>query len=923
MRSFIGFFNRLFGALRQSPGTARTVEIDEGRHIFDTSPDVIVVTDIQGNIVRINPSCEEILGYRPEEMTGRNAQAFIYPGDLDSTRNQMRALRRRGVSRIFEARYRHKSGRLVTLQWTGAWSSRVQQHYFFGRDMTAQKRDEATIREYAEREQFFIAAVESSNDAIITNNPDGVITAWNVAAEHLFGYAADEVIGKSVDIIVPDELRGDVRMTLAKIKAGEKVEHDETVRLTKDGRRINVSLSVSPLKSHSGAIIGGAKVVRDIGARKRAQAELIESEHLARAIIDTAMDAFIQLDDGGNVIDWSSKAEAMFGWSRDEIAGHNLRDFIILPDGRADNSERLAGFLQDAAKGITGRRYEAPSVRRDGEIIDNEISITALRRGDRYVINAFLRDVTERAQAERDRDRNREILDGIVENITIAILVKDVRDFRFILVNKAAEELWGLSRAEMLGKTAGDILPPATAEMIVANDVHLLQAGTNIFIGDHSIVTPDNKTRLVTSHRMLIRDRYGAAQYILGVVEDVTERRAEHNQLIKSQKMESIGQLTGGVAHDFNNMLTVITGTIDILADAVKDKPQLAAIAKLISEAADRGAELTGHLLAFARRQPLQPREIDVNALMTESEELLRRTLGENVDIELRLHQDAWPALVDPSQLSTSLLNLAVNARDAMPNGGELTLETGNAVLDDAYADSNPDVRPGNYVVVAVSDTGGGIPESIRGRVFEPFFTTKEVGKGTGLGLSMVYGFIKQSNGHIKVYSEEGQGTTFKLYLPRGAGAAAEAVDELPDAALVGGSETILVVEDDPLVRRSVNAQLRSLGYRSLTAANAAEALAIADTGEPFDLLFTDVIMAGGMDGRQLAEAMAKRRSSLKVLFASGYTEDAIIHHGRLDPGVHLLAKPYRKSELAGMLRRAIDGAEVFAAPPPAKTQAI
>jgi CheY-like chemotaxis protein len=225
--------------------------------------------------------------------------------------------------------------------------------------------------------------------------------------------------------------------------------------------------------------------------------------------------------------------------------------------------------------------------------------------------------------------------------------------------------------------------------------------------------------------------------------------------------------------------------------------------------------------------------------------------------------------------------------------------------------------------VVAVSDTGGGIPESIRGRVFEPFFTTKEVGKGTGLGLSMVYGFIKQSNGHIKVYSEEGQGTTFKLYLPRGAGAAAEAVDELPDAALVGGSETILVVEDDPLVRRSVNAQLRSLGYRSLTAANAAEALAIADTGEPFDLLFTDVIMAGGMDGRQLAEAMAKRRSSLKVLFASGYTEDAIIHHGRLDPGVHLLAKPYRKSELAGMLRRAIDGAEVFAAPPPAKTQAI
>ncbi len=864
MRSFIRFFNRLFGALPQSAGTAPTAEIDEGRHIFDTSPYLIVVTDVQGNIIRVSRSCEEILGYRSEEMTGRNAQAFIYPDDLDPTRDHMRALRRRNKSRIFEARYQHKSGSLVTLEWTGAWSNRTQQHYFFGRDMTAQKRNEATIREYAEREQFFIAAVQSSNDAIITKNLDGVITAWNAAAERLFGYAADEVIGKSIDIIVPDELRGEERLMLAKIKAGEKVEHDESVRLTKDGRRIDVSLSVSPLKSHSGAIIGVAKVVRDVSDRKRAEAKLIESEQLARAIIDTALDAFLQLDDGGNVIDWSPKAEAMFGWSRDEIVGHNLRDFIILPDDRAANRERLANFLQDTAKGVTGRRYEAPSLRRDGKIIDNEISITALRRGDRYIINAFLRDVTERVQAEKDRDRNREFLDGIVENIAVAILVKDARDFRFVLVNKAAEELWGLSRGQMLGKTAVEIFPPATAEMIVANDVHLLQTGTNAFIGDHSILTADNKTRLVTSHRMLIRDRQGAPQYILGVVEDVSQRRAEQNELIQSQKMVSIGQLTGGVAHDFNNMLTVITGTIDILADAVKDKPPLAAIAKLISEAADRGAELTGHLLAFARRQPLQPREIDVNALMTESEKLLRRTLGEQVDIELRLHQDAWPALVDPSQLSTALLNLAVNARDAMPNGGKLTLETGNAVLDDAYADSNPDARPGSYVVVAVSDTGGGIPETIRDRVFEPFFTTKEVGKGTGLGLSMVYG------------------------------------------------------------RRSVNAQLRSLGYRSLTAANAAEALAIADTGEPFDLLFTDVIMPGGMNGRQLAEAMAKRRSSLKVLFASGYTEDAIIHHGRLDPGVHLLAKPYRKSELAGMLRRAIDGAEVFTAtPPPAKTQAI
>ena len=278
--------------------------------------------------------------------------------------------------------------------------------------------------------------------------------------------------------------------------------------------------------------------------------------------------------------------------------------------------------------------------------------------------------------------------------------------------------------------------------------------------------------------------RRGDGYIINGFVRDITEKVAAEEQLKQAQKMESVGQLTGGIAHDFNNMLTVITGTIDILGDAVADKPQLAAIAKLISEAADRGAELTGHLLAFARKQPLQPRETDINALMVNSGKLLRPTLGEHIEIETILRPDVWPALVDPNQLSSALLNLAINARDAMPNGGKLTLETSNVVLDQNYAKTNADVPPGDYVLVAVSDTGQGIPEAIRNKVFEPFFTTKDVGKGTGLGLSMVYGFVKQSGGHIKVYSEEGHGTTFRIYLPR-AGAQAEPIarsaGQLPD----------------------------------------------------------------------------------------------------------------------------------------------
>src|SRR5262245_6149658 len=381
-----------------------------------------------------------------------------------------------------------------------------------------------------------------------------------------------------------------------------------------------------------------------------------------------------------------------------------------------------------------------------------------------------------------------------------------------------------------------------------------------------------------------------------------------NQKLRQSQKMEELGQLTGGIAHDFNNTLTVITGTIDILAEAVADKPQLAMITKLISEAADRGAELTAHLLAFARKQPLQPRETDISLLMLESAKLLRSTLGEHIEIETILKQDVWPALVDPSQLSSALLNLAINARDAMPRGGKLSLQASNVILDETDAAATGEIRPGSYVVIAVSDTGIGIPQAIRDKVFEPFFSTKEVGKGTGLGLSMVYGFVKQSGGHIKFYSEEWHGTTFQIYLPRADSAQSDKyAEKAPEAAIAGSSETILVVEDDALVRTYVTAQLHSLGYKTISAANASEALKIVESGAEFDLLFTDVIMPGAMNGRQLADEVAKRRSPLRVLFTSGYTEDAVVHHGRLDPGVLLLAKPYRKVELARMIRAALD----------------
>ncbi|OAF10874.1 ATP-binding protein [Bradyrhizobium neotropicale] len=389
---------------------------------------------------------------------------------------------------------------------------------------------------------------------------------------------------------------------------------------------------------------------------------------------------------------------------------------------------------------------------------------------------------------------------------------------------------------------------------------------------------------------------------------DVTRKRAAEEQLIQAQKMEAVGQLTGGIAHEFNNMLTVITGTIEILAEAVKNDPHLSTITKLISEAADRGAALTSSLLSFARKQSLLPSEIDVNELIEEVARLLLATFDKTIEIAIKLDHEVWPALVDKGQLSSALLNLALNARDAMAGGGKLTITTSNVVFGVRDAAAAGVGYAGDYVEIAITDTGTGIPQSNLGRIFDPFFSTKEVGKGTGLGLSMVFGFVKQSGGGIKVFSEEGRGTTFRIYLPKAETGAHRATGDSAHR-MVGGHETVLCVEDDHDVRNYMTLQLRSLGYKVITAANAAEALAIAAEGTPFDLLFTDIVMAGGMNGQELAERLVAARPSLRVLLTSGYAYDSLHAPGRAGHGAPLLTKPYRKAELARMLRRCLDTA--------------
>lgn len=396
--------------------------------------------------------------------------------------------------------------------------------------------------------------------------------------------------------------------------------------------------------------------------------------------------------------------------------------------------------------------------------------------------------------------------------------------------------------------------------------------------------------------------------HFVGVITDVTARREMSEQLHQAQKMDALGQLTGGVAHDFNNLLTVIMGNAEILSNRLEDK-KLARLAAMSLEAADRGSQLTQRLLAFARKQALQPRKVNVNAALKQTEDLLGRTLGEQIELQTAYGAGLWDAYVDASQLENAVLNLALNARDAMPKGGKLLLETENVRLEGGYSDDLPEAEPGHYVMVAVSDTGTGMPPEVRDRVFEPFFTTKTEGKGSGLGLSMVFGFVKQSGGHVKIYSEPGQGTTVKLYLPRATGGDTgdaplfEARGEPPQ-----GSEMVLLVEDDALVRQFGVEALTGLGYSVTAFPNGLEALAAVKDGLAFDILFTDVVLPGGMNGRQLADKVRKLRPDLKVLYTSGYTQNAIVHHGRLDKGVHLLNKPFRRAELGWKIRQVLDG---------------
>jgi PAS domain S-box-containing protein len=634
-------------------------------------------------------------------------------------------------------------------------------------------------------------------------------------------------------------------------------------------------------------------------------------EQLVQSVVDYAI---FMLDPEGHVATWNPGAERIKGYTADEIIGEHFSRFYTPDDRDARLPEKV---LEQAAK--EGRFVaEGWRVRKDGSRFWAAVVVDPIRQGDKLVGFAKItRDMTESREAN---------LATLESERRFRLLVQGVTDYAIYMLDpKGHVTNWNTGAQHIKGYTAEEIVGEHFSRFYTPEDVEARVPWKALETAEHegrfaaeAWRQRKDGTRFWASVVLdAIRDESGVLIGFAKVTRDLTERREaqvelERSQqtLFQSQKMEAVGQLTGGLAHDFNNLLTGIVGSLDLMKQRLAQGRinELERYITAAQGAASRAATLTHRLLAFSRQQTLEPKAVDANRLVMNMEELVRRTVGPSIEIETVLAAGLWSCFCDPNQLENAILNLCINARDAMPDGGRITIETTNTWVDEVGA-VHRDMARGQYVALCVTDTGTGMAPEVAARAFDPFFTTKAAGKGTGLGLSMIFGFAKQSNGQARIYSEVGQGTTVKIYLPRHHQkpvdeSEVENGDRLPRA---GSGEAVLVVDDEPTVRMLVGDTLADLGYHAIEAADAASGLKVLQSDVKIDLLITDVGLPGGMNGKQMADAARHRRPKLKVLFITGYAENAAISNGHLGPGMRVLSKPFPMEKLAASIRSIIE----------------
>jgi len=729
----------------------------------------------------------------------------------------------------------------------------------------------------------------------------------NQALAELFGYTPGELMGRlgPLDLTHPQDRKAVEEDIRRRLSGGEGGGARHQFRgLHKDGSVVWCEAISQVIRYRGRPMIVGTLV--DFTARKSMEEELEAKERYYRALFEGANDAIFIME-GERFVGCNEKTLEIFGChSKGEILGRSPFDFSPpFQPGGTPSEEKGRGLIEAALRGAPQRFYWK-HLRKNGEPFDAEVSLNRVDVGGKVYLQAIVRDITLRKRMEEALRRNKELYQDLVERSGLAIFVVG-KGGRMEYFNQQLCELLGYTSQEMKGLSFIDGVHPEDRDLV-------LDFFERWFSGDPTaparyecrLVRKSGEVRQVEVDVTPVAGDGGVTAFRV-YLRDVTEKKDMEKALYNARKMEAMGRLAGGVAHDFNNMLMVIMGNCDLILQGLVGPEDLYRKVGAIKDAANRAADLTQQLLAFSKKQILEPRVLRLNDVVADMESMLRRLIGEDVELRVRLDPHLWLVKADPSQMEQVIVNLAVNARDAMPQGGCLTIETANVELEEGHAGVGLEMAPGPYVKLTVEDTGLGMDEETRERAFEPFFTTKE--RGTGLGLATVYGIVKQSGGHIWCHTEPGKGTTFEIYLPR-VEDGEERIEERDRESHTweGGTETVLVAEDDPSVREVTVSILKSAGYRVLEAASGPEALDVCRRHPGLvDVLVTDVVMPG-MSGRALATRMEAMYPGMKVLYISGYTDNIIARHGVLEDGLNFIQKPFTRIELLRKVRQVLDG---------------
>jgi PAS domain S-box-containing protein len=892
----IGMFGSHSAPLGGTPGV---LPPDLYRVLGDLAPGLLWLMDAGGTFRYVNKAWEEFTGSNLDQLNQVGWEWFNHPKESVDIRSRWERAAQRAQAFEMELRYRHHDGEyrwmLTRILPLHDAAGRVQYWVGTGVDIDDLKRSQAAL---CEREQELTDVFENASVAMHWVGPDGTILRVNQVELDLFGYRREEYEGRQIGEFHQDpEAVDDI---LGRLAAGE-VLHEYPARIKCRDGAIKEVLIDSSAHMEAGKFIHTRCFTRDVTAHRGTE---LANERLA-AIIASSADAILGKTLEGVITNWNAAAERIFGYSEQEIVGQSV--FRLIPPELHDSEREL---LARVAQGELVEYSETERVTKDGRHVFIALSVSPIRDASGRVVGAssIKRDITESKQA-------REVLAQSQERLQLALRAARMGTWQWELASdtlswdEGLNQLFGVGPGERISRYE-DFLERVHEEdrLFVREMLEKAIEGGGGLDYEFRVVLPSGRIRWLADQGRVVRDEAGKVLYVTGVCLDVTERKQVQERLRQAQRMDSVGQLAGGIAHEANNMMSVVLGCADYVLQR-EDLPEpVRQDVDQIWRAAKRTAGITQQLLAFSRRQVLQPQVLDLNATIRDLEVILGRALGEDRALRMHLSPNLGQVRADPGQLEQVLINLTLNARDAMAAGGRLTIETMNVVLDQAYAagKSVESLQPGEYAAVVVTDTGHGMDQATLGRIFEPFFTTKDIGEGTGLGLSTVYGIVKQSGGYIWVYSEPGLGTTFKLYFPLVAQSLEAAVAQTPTP---GGQaeEVVLVVEDEPMVRSIIARTLRDCGYGVLEAANGREALSVVEAQQGrVTLIVVDVVMPD-IGGREMATRVAQRWPDVPVLFTSGYTGLDVVRRGLLEEGREFIQKPLAPEALARKVREMVD----------------